>query len=168
MIIGTWVCVYGSEYFRATLFQSLLLHIMRTTLIIVIDKLVLSVYSVKIPYYLSLVTLSIMLPLLCFCHLLASFSLLNIMLERGCTVTRNNFSIKAAQIQIQFSTLLTGCFRQLKTSYLQVKINFAHCSYIDDTLALKAQSVTSSCMSGGKAFQSLTYACLRVLQMTSI
>ena len=51
---------------------------------------------------------------------------------------------------------LTGCCRQLKTSYIQVKSNFAHWPYIDDTLALKAQSVPRSCMSGGKAFQSRT------------
>ena len=45
---------------------------------------------------------------------------------------------------------------QFKTSILQLKSNFAHWPYIDDTLALKAQSVPSSCTSGVKAFQSRT------------
>ena len=46
--------------------------------------------------------------------------------------------------------------RRVKTSYLQVKSNFIHWSSMVDILALNAQSESSSCMSGGKVFQSLT------------
>ena len=38
--------------------------------------------------------------------------------------------------------------RSLKTLYLQIKRNFTYWPYMDDTRALKAQSESSSCMSG--------------------
>ena len=45
--------------------------------------------------------------------------------------------------------------RRLKPSYLQVKSSFTHWPYVD-TMALKAPSESTSCISDGKAFQSRT------------